>query len=82
MYVRVAIQSDHARSSILVPESAILRDDENLPFVFVAAGNGYARRRVTLGSHVKGSYEIPSGLADGDRVVTDGSLFLQFAESQ
>lgn len=86
MFVRVAIQSDRQRSGILVPDAAVLRDDENLPFVFVAAatktGTGYARRRVTLGSHVGDQYEITNGLSAGDRVVADGALFLQFAESQ
>jgi len=86
MFVRVAIQSDRQRTGILVPDAAVLRDDENLPFVFVAtstsSGTGYARRRVTLGSHLDNQYEITSGLAAGDRVVADGALFLQFAESQ
>ncbi|MGI8546272.1 MAG: efflux RND transporter periplasmic adaptor subunit [Gemmatimonadaceae bacterium] len=89
MYVRVAINSDRARSGILVPAAAVLRNDENLPFVFVtapaspgSAGTGYVRRRITLGSHVGDQYEVTSGLNGGDRVVTDGALFLQFAESQ
>lgn len=86
MFVRVAIQSDRQRSGILVPDASVLRDDENLPFVFVAVatktGTGYARRRVALGSHLNNQYEITSGLSAGDRVVADGALFLQFAESQ
>src|SRR6185437_8315592 len=32
MYVRVRIQSSEARTGLLVPVSAVLRDDENLPF--------------------------------------------------
>ena len=83
MYVRVTIQSDRVQSGILVPSAAVLRDDENLPYVFVAAaGNSYSRRPVTLGAHVAGSYQIVSGLNAGDRVVTEGALFLSFAESQ
>lgn len=86
MYVRVGIHSDRARSGILIPESAVLRDEQNLPFVFIASGSEtkptYLRRTITLGAHVDGSYEVPSGLKPGDRVVGDGALFLQFAESQ
>lgn len=86
MFVRVSIRSDQPRAGILAPDASVLRDDENLPFVFVAAptrtGTGYARRRVTLGSHLDNRYEITAGLAAGDRVVADGALFLQFAESQ
>ena len=83
MYVRVAIKSDRSQSGILVPSSAVLRDVDNLPFVFVTAPNNtYSRRRITLGSHVGDSYHIASGLNPGDSVVAEGALFLQFAESQ
>jgi membrane fusion protein, heavy metal efflux system len=85
MYVNVAIQGDRQRTGILVPTDAVLRDDQNLPFVFVASGTGehmqYARRSVVLGSRVGERYEITSGLNPGDRVVAEGALFLQFAES-
>jgi len=83
MYVRVSIKSNVNRNGILIPSAAIQRDDENLPFVFVETANGsYARRHVTLGAHVADSYEVLSGVAPGERVVTNGALFLQFAESQ
>ncbi|HXI20934.1 MAG TPA: efflux RND transporter periplasmic adaptor subunit, partial [Gemmatimonadales bacterium] len=83
MYVRVVIQSRRPRTGLLVPSSAVLRDAENLPFVFIATGDsGFVRRRVTLGSHVGQRFEIRDGLAPGDRVITEGGLFLQFAESQ
>ena len=83
MYVRVRIQSRQASTGLLVPVSAILRDDENLPFVYVAqAGGGFARRHVTLGYRAGDQYDIPAGLKAGDRVVTDGGVFVQFMQSQ
>lgn len=93
MYVRVAINSDRDRTGILVPAASVLRDEENLPFVFVVAAplsgataarpaSGYIRRHVTLGAHIGDRYEVKAGLSAGDRVVADGALFLQFAESQ
>jgi cobalt-zinc-cadmium efflux system membrane fusion protein len=86
MFVRVGIHSDRARSGILIPEAAVLRDEQNLPFVFVASSNAanptYLRRGVTLGAHVGDSYEVTQGLQPGDRVVGEGALFLQFAENQ
>jgi cobalt-zinc-cadmium efflux system membrane fusion protein len=61
----------------------VLRDDENLPFVFVARPDGsFDRRRVTLGTRVGDEEEIVSGLAAGDEIVAEGGLFMQFAESQ
>ncbi len=83
MYVRVAIHSRRPRRGLLVPVSAVLRDAENLPFVFLAtADSSFARRQVTLGSRVGDRLEITSGLAAGERIIVEGGLFLQFAESQ
>jgi cobalt-zinc-cadmium efflux system membrane fusion protein len=83
MFVRVAIQADAQQSGFLVPTSAVLRNEENLPFVFVALPNGgFNRRQITLGPRVGDGYQVLSGLAAGDKVVTEGALFLQFAESQ
>ena len=44
--------------------------------------SGGMRRRIDLGSRVGDQYSIMGGLAAGDQLVTDGALFLQFAESQ
>lgn len=83
MYVHVAIQSARITSGLLVPVSAVLRDDENLPFVYVALPDGsFARRHVTLGYRDSQNYEVTSGLQSGDRVVATGSIFLQFMQSQ
>jgi len=83
MYVRVIIHSSRESTGLLIPVPAVLRDDENLPFVYVAGPNGgFARRQVTLGSRVDERYEITAGLAEGDQIVTDGSLFVQFLQNQ
>jgi cobalt-zinc-cadmium efflux system membrane fusion protein len=83
LYVRVAIHTDRSKTGILVPVSAVLRDEENLPFVFVAEPDGgFNRRSIVLGTRIGDQYEIASGLAANDRVVTEGGLFIQFAQSQ
>jgi membrane fusion protein, heavy metal efflux system len=59
-----------------------LRDDENQPFLYVAVGsNQFGRRSVDVGDSLNGRTQILKGLAAGDKVVGDGSLFLQFANS-
>jgi cobalt-zinc-cadmium efflux system membrane fusion protein len=83
MYVRVAIRSRRAETGLLIPVSAVLRDEDNQPFVYVEGPNGgYQRRTVKLGERVENQYEIADGLKAGDRVVSEGGLFLQFAQSQ
>ena len=83
MYVRVLIHSRHDQTGLLAPVSAVLRDDENLPFVYLANGeSSFSRRRLTLGSRVGDRYETTAGLTAGDQVVVEGGLFLQFMQSQ
>ena len=83
MLVNVSIKATQARNGLLIPASAVLRDDQNLPFVYLAVPNNhFARRSITIGSRVGDSYEVKAGLASGDRIVVDGSLFLQFAGNQ
>ena len=83
MYVHVRIQAHQESSGLLVPVSAILRDDENLPFVYAAQSDGsFARRHVTLGYRTGDQFDIPDGLQTGDQIVMDGGLFVQFLQNQ
>ncbi len=83
MYVQAAIQSSRTIKGMLIPVSAVLRDDDNLPFVFVETGQGtFARRTITLGNRVGDRYEVRDGLKEGERVTAEGGLFLEFAQSQ
>jgi cobalt-zinc-cadmium efflux system membrane fusion protein len=83
MLVRVSIRALEPRTGLLVPVAAVLRDDENLPFVWIAAGGTrFARRRIELGQRIGDRYEVRSGLAAGDVVATDGALFLEGATTQ
>jgi cobalt-zinc-cadmium efflux system membrane fusion protein len=83
MYVDVAIESGRVSMGLLVPVSAVLRDDQNLPFVYLALPDGtFARRHVTLGYRDRQNLNVTSGLQSGDRIVADGALFLQFMQSQ
>jgi cobalt-zinc-cadmium efflux system membrane fusion protein len=80
MYVSAVVAAGDFQNALAVPDAAILRDSENLPFVYLVQGtNQFARRKVQIGESQGGRTQILSGLAAGDRVAGDGSLFLQFA---
>lgn len=82
MYVVAQVVAGKINDAIAVPNAAVLRDAENEPFVYVLAGqNQFAQRAVTIGETDDGNTEIRTGLRFGERVVADGSLFLQFANS-
>lgn len=83
MYVGVHIRSADAYTGLLVPVAAVLRDDENLPFVYVVQPDGsYARRHVTLGYRDGDRIVIAQGLHVGDKIVVDGGIFLRFIQTQ
>ena len=68
---------------MLVPVSAILRDDENLPFVYLVQSDGsFARQHVTLRYRAGDQYDISAGLKPGDQIVIDGGIFVQFMQNQ
>ena len=83
MYVHVLIQARQESSGLLVPVSSMLRDDQNLPFVYLLQPDGgFARQHVTLSDRTGDRYNISEGLKTGDQIVTDGGVFIQFMQSQ
>jgi len=82
MFVDAVIHTRSGRSVLSVPTSAILRNDQNLPFVYVQAGPGqFGQRLVNLGAQQGDQTEIVSGAKAGEKIVAEGSVFLQFANS-
>ncbi len=82
MYVDAEIIPNKPTDTMLLPAAAVLRDEDNLPFVYVQAAPGqFARRHVELGTQVDDKFAIASGLTPGDKVLADGAVFVQFADS-
>lgn len=82
MYVDAAITPVRAEKAMILPATAVLRDSDNLPFVYVQSeGKGFARRHIVLGDQVGGFFVVRSGVTPGEKVVADGALFVQFADS-
>lgn len=83
MYVRVRIQAHQEVTGLLVPVSGILRDDENLPFVYLAESDGsFARQHVTVSGRTGDQYHVTEGLKAGEQIVVDGGIFVQFMQNQ
>jgi cobalt-zinc-cadmium efflux system membrane fusion protein len=82
MYVTANVHAGALANALTVPDAAVLRDTENQPFVYVqVASNQFARRLVKIGDSQDGRTLIQEGLKEGEDVVGDGSLFLQFKNS-
>lgn len=82
MYVSALVNAGQVKNAIAVSDSAVLRDAENQPFVYVESGeNQFVRRPVKTGESHEGQTQIVAGLSPGEKVVGAGSLMLQFANS-
>jgi len=81
-FVDVIVRDKTQRQALVVPTTAVLYDAENLPFVYVQIEPGkFAQRPLTLGAQHGDVTEVVKGVGESDRVVAQGSLFLQFANS-
>jgi membrane fusion protein, heavy metal efflux system len=82
MYVSAEVQAGVIPNALFIPNSAVLRDDQNFPYVYFQTDkNKFAKRVVTLGETVDDKTQVLTGLAANDHIVGDGSLFLQFQNS-
>ncbi|MGB7233762.1 MAG: efflux RND transporter periplasmic adaptor subunit [Candidatus Acidiferrum sp.] len=84
MYVTASVNAGAIANAITVPDASVLRGAENEPFVYVQSTTNsmeFARRLVQLGDSHLGRTQIVGGLKEGEHVVGDGSLFLQFKNS-
>jgi cobalt-zinc-cadmium efflux system membrane fusion protein len=82
MFVEAVIRTNSRNNIMVVPVSAVLRDDKNEPMVYVQVEPGkFAQRSVTIGTQQDGLVAIAGGLTDRDNVVSDGSVFIQFAST-
>lgn len=82
MFLDAVIHNKTGRNVLAVPTSAILHTEDNLPFVYVEVQPGkFAQRLVNIGVQQGDDTELTSGASAGDKVVTEGGLFLQFANS-
>jgi cobalt-zinc-cadmium efflux system membrane fusion protein len=75
MFANVEVVTAVHRTAISIPLSAVL-DDNGKSVVFVADGNEYKKREVTVGMKSDDRVEITSGLTEGDKVVVKGNYLL------
>ncbi len=82
MYVTADVQAGVIPNAVSIPDAAVLRDDQNMPYVYLQTGNAqFARRGITLGESRDGKSQVLTGLQAGEKIISDGSLFLQFQNS-
>ena len=77
MFARVELAELGGKKVIVVPSRAILNDAEHARVIVAGDDNVYRLRVVDVGPEIEGKVRIMSGVSAGDRVVTEGALFLR-----
>ncbi len=73
LYVRAVVEEGVNAAGLLVPQPAVSRDDAGKPVAFVVAADGKLQQRKLVTDRAVGNqWLVASGLAAGDRVVTEG----------
>jgi cobalt-zinc-cadmium efflux system membrane fusion protein len=80
MLMDATIHTRTRENLLAVPASAVLHDADNQPLVYLESSPGrFSQREVVVGGQFDGQIEILNGCKEGDRVVSEGGVFLQFA---
>lgn len=76
MYVRAMVEEGVAPDSFLVPQRGVTRNTKGEPVALVVGADGKVEQRVlTVSRSVGNSWLVETGVADGDRVIVEGSQF-------
>lgn len=77
MFCRVNVEAGDARNALVVPDAAVLTDEDKT-FVFKHWKDDYfVRRSVKAGRSLKGVVEILDGVKKGEVVVSEGAFLLK-----
>lgn len=83
MFVEADIHTRTQKNVLSVPVSSVLHDAQNEPFVYVEVEPAkFAQRQITTGVEQNDAIEVLSGLKPEEKVVSEGSVFLQFSSEQ
>jgi membrane fusion protein (multidrug efflux system) len=78
MYVRAELAEGTRSNGLLVPQSAVSRDERGSPTVLVVGAQGKLEiRKITAPRTVGTSWLVTAGLKRGDKVVVDGAQNLR-----
>ena len=82
MFATVRLTAELTPDALLVPDTAVLRSGERNTVFVALEGGKFDPRTITLGPRgADNQYQVLSGVAEGERVVTSGQFMLD-SESQ
>jgi membrane fusion protein, heavy metal efflux system len=77
MFVKVDVESKAGRKVIQIPSKAVLNEGEITKSIVALEGNVFRERVIEVGPEREGKVRVLGGLAPGEKIVTDGALFVE-----
>ena len=83
MLTEMKVYTGNNQQSIVIPAASIVRDADDLTYVFVAGENNKAVRRRITASGVTANNEVivQAGLQNGDKLIVNGQTRLEDGSS-
>jgi membrane fusion protein, heavy metal efflux system len=77
MFARIELATTGQHKAIILPSRAILTDSQHTRVIVASEGNVFRQRTVETGPEVDGKVRVLGGIKPGEKVVTDGAIFLK-----
>jgi cobalt-zinc-cadmium efflux system membrane fusion protein len=77
MFAKVDVLNAAGHKLILVPSQAVLNDGDRSVVIVASEGNVFRSRRVEVGPDTEGKVRVLTGLHAGEKIVTDGAIFMK-----
>lgn len=77
MITDIKIKTGRMLQAITIPASAVIRDADDINYVFIASGKQAIRKRINLGNFKEEEVIVTNGLEKGDNVIISGQRNLK-----
>jgi cobalt-zinc-cadmium efflux system membrane fusion protein len=77
MFAKVDVQNSSRRKFITIPARGVLNEGDKSLVIVATEGNVFRTRRVEVGPETDGQVRILTGLTPGEKIVTDGAIFMK-----
>jgi multidrug efflux pump subunit AcrA (membrane-fusion protein) len=77
MFAKAEVSDGGRRKIMTVASKAVLTDGDRTYVIVATEGNVFRIRRVDVGPETDGRIRILGGLTPGEKVVTEGAIFMK-----
>jgi cobalt-zinc-cadmium efflux system membrane fusion protein len=77
MFAKADVQNTSGHKLITVPSKAVLNEGDKSLVIMAIEGNVFRVRRVEVGPETEGRVRILGGVAPGEKIVTEGAIFMK-----